>query len=77
MLVGAKALISDSSTDNFKTGNDGRCCGSPPGRHLPELKSWQSGYLLSREREDCEAISRAAAIYTMAKACSCLSFGGN
>ena len=37
--VGAEATILDSATDTLKTGNDGKCFGPPPGRHLPELKS--------------------------------------
>ena len=35
VLVSAEATISVSATDTLKTGNDGRCCGPPPGRHLP------------------------------------------
>ena len=35
----AEAKILDSATATFVTGNDGRYCGPPPGRHLPELKS--------------------------------------
>ena len=37
--VGVEATILDSATDTLKTGNDGRCFGPSPGRHLPELKS--------------------------------------
>ena len=37
--MGAEATISGSATDTLKIGNDGRCFGPPPGRHLPEWKS--------------------------------------
>ncbi|CCU77069.1 hypothetical protein/putative reverse transcriptase [Blumeria hordei DH14] len=39
------------------TGNDGRCCDPPPGS------------LSHSKKGDCEAISRAAAIYKMTRAC--------
>ena len=67
--MGAEVTISDSATETPKIGNDGRCFGLPPGCHLPELSLGSLDTSPSREMEDFEVISRAAAIYKMTKAC--------
>ena len=37
--VVAKATVQDNALDTLKTGHDGRYCGPPFDRHLPEQKS--------------------------------------
>ena len=68
-LVDAKAKISDSATDSI---NQATMEGVLvrllafifPNKSLGSLNTY-----LTREREDCETISRAVAIYEMIKAC--------